>query len=581
MFTHLFRKIDRAGQESPLSRRPVCELCSPRRKGLRKPKNQSSPLAFAGVGSRGAHKINIYNILFIVFFLPNSWAELHRTDTKMAPLQKSFFPLVTSVPVGEKKKQPKSLVLAPDSAKDDFAEINRMDIDISLKYSGYITPIDLKGPLNHYMDMGLDFKHYRNLKSWFYGAELLSLISLNETSQRYLSIPDLFVGYKWSPITLNGYNFSFVLGRYKQLHDTQMRSDKENPSSLDAIGAWSFMDEVWSLGLWQGRTNWDYLQPKPMGLIGSFFTIAKNKWLFTLFLSGLFLPDHSPSIEIENGKISSVSRWFVSPQSKFIVFNQKFQSFYWLKKPYLKNVVLNDSVAVRFRFGSQDNQWFNLAYTYKPINQTYFKVDNNFSINKKAIDTIIYYQAFKHSLISMDFGLKKNIFTSVLSVIQESPNQPHIPENWIAPILPRGLFLSSYFALNLKPYHLPIELLNFNFLYSLFVDQKRVVSNGGEHLKLDMNINRFRLYHGFSVSAYSRKFQWKNQSVSLGLSYWYSIPEKGGWLSASIKWHIKPHLIIKSGVDIIGQDRGQKQGGFFDLYKQNDRITLQLVYVIK
>ncbi len=455
------------------------------------------------------------------------------------------------------------------------------ELDISLKYSGYITPIDLKGPLNHYIDLGLDFKHYRNRKSWFYGAELLSLISLNENSQRHLSIPDLFLGYKWTSV-LNGYNLSLVLGRYKQLHDPQKGPNKENPFLLNATGTWSFMDEVWSLGLWQGRTNWDYLQPKSMGLIGSFFTIEKNKWMFTLFLSGLFLPDQGPSIEIEKGKVSSVSRWFVSPQSEFIVFSQKFQAFYWLKKPYLKNVVLNDSVALQFRFGSQEDQWFNLAYAYKPVNQTYFKIDNSFSINKKAIDTNIYYQAFKHSLISMDFGLKNNIFTSVLSVTQESPNQPHVPENWIVPTLPRGLFLSAYFALDLEPYHLPIELLNFNFLYSMFADQKRLPSTGEEHLKLDMNISRFRLYHGFSVSVYSREFQWNNQSVSLGLSYWYSIPEKGGWLSASIQWHIKPHFIIKSGVDIIGQDSGgSNPGSFFDLYKQNDRITLQLVYTIK
>ena len=512
---------------------------------------------------RKPKKSNLIRIYILFFVFSFAWAESDHTNTKITP----SISTETSISWEEKKK-PRE-------------KINQMGIDISFKYSDYITPTDLKGPLNHYIDMGLDFRHYITKQSWFYGAELLSFISLNENSQRYLSIPDLFVGYKWVSV-LNGYSLRFVLGRYKLLHDTKMRLDKEPSSLLDFPGTWSFMDEVWSLGLWQGRTNWDYLQPKSMGLIGSFFTIAKDKWLFTLFLSGLFLPDQGPAIEIEKGKISSVSRWFVSPQSEFILFSQKFQAFYWLQKPYLKNVVLNDSVAVRFRFGSQNNQWFNLAYAYKPVNQIYFKLDNNFSINKKGIDTSIHYHAFNHSLISMDFGLKKNIFTSILSVTQESPNQPHVPKNWIAPVLPRSLFISSYFSLDLKPYDLAIELINFNFLYSIFADQKRILPKEEEkHLKLDMNINRFRLYHGFSVSAYSREFKRKNQSVSLGLSYWYSIPEKGGWLSASIKWHIKPHVTIKSVVDIIGQEKGQKRGGFFDLYKQNDRISLQLIYAIK
>ena len=453
-------------------------------------------------------------------------------------------------------------------------------LDISLEYSNYITRTDLRGPLNHYIDAGLDFTHYKYLDPWFYGAELTSLVSLDESGQKYLAVPDLFVGYEWSNI-LGGYNLSFVLGRYKQLHDTEVKADGEKISLLGSSGSWSFMDEIWSLGLWQGRINWDYLRPEQLGLIGSFLTIAKDQWLFTLFVSGLFLPDQGPSIEIEKGKISSSSRWFAPPKSEFVVFSQKFQAFYWLKKPYLKNVVLNDSIALRFRFGSQDDQWFNLAYAYKPVNQTYFKIDGNFSINKKAIDTNIYYQSFKHSLISMDFGLKRSIFTSVLSVTQESPRRPYVPENWIVPTLPMGVFFSSYFKLDLKKYHLPVELLSFNFLYSMFVDQKNIHSNGEENLELDMNINRFRLHHGFSVSAYSREFQWKNQSFSLGLSYWYSIPEKGGWLNASIKWHIKPHLVFKSGIDILGRDSSAQKSSFFDLYKQNDRLTFQVVYAIK
>ena len=124
--------------------------------------------------------------------------------------------------------------------------------------------------------------------------------------------------------------------------------------------------------------------------------------------------------------------------------------------------------------------------------------------------------------------------------------------------------------------------MSFNVLYSIFVDPKSITSNGEENLELDININRFRLHRGFSVSAYSKEFQWKRQSFSLGLKYWYSIPEKGGWLNASIKWHIKPHLVFKSGIDILGRDSSSAQkSSFFSLYNQNDRLTFQVIYSIK
>ena len=453
------------------------------------------------------------------------------------------------------------------------------ELDMSFGYSAYITHTDLEGQLNHYIDIGLDFKYHDSVDSWFYGIEAVSLFSLDESNQNYLAIPDLFFAYS-KPNIFSGYNFNFVLGRQKRINNTEIQQNSEENSKKMTTESWSFMDEIWGLGLWQSRVNWDYFQSEQQGLIGSFFTIEKNKWLLTLFLSGFFLPDHTPAVDITKGEISSGSRWFIPPQSEFIIFSQRIEAFYWLQKPYLKNVILNDSIAARFRFGSHDNQWFSLAYAYKPVNQIYFKIDGGFSIDEKAVKSIIHYQSFKHSLVSLDFGLKKNILKTVFSVTQEVPRRPQVPEDWIVPVLPKTLFFSSHFELNFKKYHLPIELLNVNFLYSQFVSQKNeAVSNTGDQLELDMNINRFKLHYGFALSAYSRCFQWKNQSFSMGLSYWYSIPEKGGWLNTSLKWRISPHLILESGIDILGAYDTKKKS-FFNSYRQNDRIKIKVVYVI-
>lgn len=451
-------------------------------------------------------------------------------------------------------------------------------LDLSFGYSSYITRTDLERQLDHYMDIGLDFKYYGDSNSVFYGAELVSLFSLDESNQNYLSVSDLFVAYELLDV-LDGYNFSFVLGRQKRLNETGTQNGDEAHFMQVPSESWSFMDEIWNLGLWEGRANWDYLKPRQKGLTGSFFTVTKNQWLFTLFLSGFFLPDLGPSVDITKGVVSSGSRWFLPPQSEFILFSQRIEVFYWLQKPYLKNVVLNDSIAARFRFGSQDEQWFSLAYAYKPVNQIYFKVDGNFLIDAKAVSNFVHYQSFKHSLISLDFGVKKNIFKTVFSFTQEKPRRPHISKGWIVPVLPGAIFFSSHIELNLKKYYLPVQLLNFNFLYSRFIGEKEVVSNGGGQLELDLNINRFRLHHGFSFSVYSRDFHWRDQSFSVGLSYWYSIPEKGGWLNTSFKWRINPNLVLESELDILGANDTEKQS-FFNSYKQNDRVTIKMIYVI-
>lgn len=457
-----------------------------------------------------------------------------------------------------------------------FLPESQAQLDLSFGYSSYLTHTDLEGQFNHYVDLGLDFKSYKDFDSWSYGAEVTSLFFLDESNQHYLSVPDLFVAY-YLPNIVGDYNFSFALGNQKKLYSKGVQ--KKSETGQTSTESWSFMDEIWGLGLWQGRINWDYFQSKQKGLVGSFFTIEKGKWLFTLFLSGLFFPDQEPYVDINKGDIQSRSRWFISPQSNFVIFSQRFEALYWLQKPYLKNVILNDSLAVRLRFGSQDSDWFSLAYAYKPINQTYFKIDGGFSIDKKAVNSIIQYQSFKHSLISMDFGLKRDFFKTVFSVIHEVPRRPKVPEDWIVPVLPQALFFSSHFELNFEKYFFPIQLIRFNFIYSQFVNPKNTELEKDNQISLDLNVNRFKLYHGFALSAYSRQFTWKSQSFLVGVSYWHSIPEKGDWLNASFKWHFTSHFSLESDINILGVGNTKKQG-FFNSYKHNDRVRVKVVYEI-
>ena len=460
------------------------------------------------------------------------------------------------------------------------------ELDLSFAYSTYITDTDLESQLNHYMDVGLDFKYHGVFNGvWSYGAEIASQFSLDESRQNYVAVPDLFIGYKISNIW-SGYNFNVVLGRHKKAG----RGGVQNPPapasapairerSQISIDSWSFMDEVWNMGLWQSRVNWDYLQPQQQGLIGSFFTVGKDNWLLTLFLSGLFLPDRGPSVDIREGKVQSASRWFVPPRSEFVVFSQRIEAFYWLEEPYLKNVILNDSVALRFRFGSAESQWFSLAYAYKPVNQIYFKIDGGFSIDQKAVSSVIHYQSFKHSLLSMDFGIKKNIFNFVFSLTQSAPQRPHLPENWIVPTLPQALFFGSYMEMDLRQYRLPVEIVGLNLLYSRFSDpEQERKQTTARRLELDLNINRFRLYKGFSLQAHSKRFYWKDQIFSLSVGYWYSLPEEGGWLNSSLDWQISPRLTLKGDMDILGANN--KNSGFFSSYKQNDRVRVKLTYHI-
>ena len=410
-------------------------------------------------------------------------------------------------------------------------------VDISFFHTYYITPTEVEGQLNNYMNVGLDFEKYKQLHSWFYGVDAVSVFSLDKSGSTHIAANDLFIGYEESNL-LEGYIFSIILGSQKRVNSITSR--KESYSELVSKESWSFMDEIWHLGLWQRRNNWDYFQPEQAGLVGAFLTVEKDLWLLTLFFSGFFLPEQGPAVDVRDGTISSGSRWVVPPQSEFIIFNQRLDALYWIQEPYLKNVVLNDSIAAKFRFGDLDEQWFSLAYAYKPVNQIYFKIDSGFSIDQEAVSSVIHYYPFKHSLFSMDFGLRMGVLQTIFSVTQEVPFQPEVPD-WIVPVLPKTLFFSSYFHIDLSKYHLYVEQIGFNFLYSRFV--KDDISEGkNDQLTIDLNINRFKLYYGLAFSADSKKFVWNDQVFSMGFSYWYSIPENGGWFSTELNWHFSPRF---------------------------------------
>ena len=448
--------------------------------------------------------------------------------------------------------------------------------DISWNHDYYVTPTNLKNALNQYSYLELKTKHNNYSNNWFYGMEGVSSFFFDTSNQKYLAVPNLFFGYEM-PNIVDDYTVNWIIGRYRQ--SMSMLYDDKKSSQLQAQPEfWSVMDEVWEMGLWQSQINWDYLSPKQQGLVGSLLTVKKEPWMLTVFF-GLFLPDHGPSVDVTSkGKVQSTSRWFIPPQSNFVLFNQRIDTLYWLDAPYLKNILLNDSVAVRFRFGDIHKQWMSMSYAYKPINQIYFTADSGLSINKTTINNIIYYQLFDHSIFSIDFGMKEKWGLLVLSVIQELPfPHPSDPHQMI-PILPKAVFFSSHLRLNTQNY-LFMKYIDLNVIYS------RMKTNGENHSQNVVNQlsqalpdNRFKLHHGFSVTAKSRNFHLRKQKISFHVRYWHSIPEAGDWLNSSIQWDITPHLRLTGGMDILGSGR---EGGFFHTYKQNDRITLKVSYVTR
>ncbi len=456
--------------------------------------------------------------------------------------------------------------------------------NLSLNYDSYMTSTSLKDQMNHYVALGLDMKHNQYSENWFYGMESTNLFFIDVSNQNYLAIPNLFFGYELTNI-INDYTINLIFGRYKTTLST-LYEDSNSKNSNQPIAQpefWNVMDEIWEMGLWQARINWDYLLPRPQGLTGSFLTIKKDPYLLTVFLSGLFLPEQGPSVDItKDGKILSGSRWFTPPASNLLLFNQRIETLYWMNTPYLKNILLNDSIAFRMRVGDIQKQWMSLSYARKPMNQIYFTVDSVLSLKKTVINNVIFYQLFPHSLFSAEFGTREKWLSAVLSVTQEQPRRTKTIKNREIPLLPQAFFVSSHIRLHL-PQNWIMSFIDFNFIHSHFKEANNDQIKTNPHLKgKKPSMDRFKLYHGYSFAIKSRPFKWRTQHFSINSKYWHSIPDQGDLLSFSIDWHITPQLQFVIQADILGSGESEdnKNKGFFNTYKQNDRITVKVEYEI-
>ena len=325
------------------------------------------------------------------------------------------------------------------------------------------------------------------------------------------------------------------------------------------------------------------LQPEKQGLTGLFFSTNGTYWTMTLFLSWIFLPSQSPSIGFTpEGKIDIMrNRWITFSQTDYIAFSRKIEVFYWLEKIYLKDIILNKSLAAKFRLGDINRQWINVAIAHKPINKIYFRLDPRITIEKLAIENYIRYDLFTHYLFSLDIGVRRKWGALIASFSQEITEEKVFSREWmITPYLPDTRLFSIYFSIDIAEILRVsiIENISFKFLYSK-VYKNFLKQNDNELIppNVDIDINKYQILYGVSTGVSGSFVNTKNHRLLWEGKYMYSIAQKGGWLNAGLAWIFMDRFFIKSWVDVLGVNPGGKKG-FFNSYQTNDRVGISIGY---
>ncbi|NUM89196.1 MAG: hypothetical protein HUU37_08330, partial [Bdellovibrionales bacterium] len=89
------------------------------------------------------------------------------------------------------------------------------------------------------------------------------------------------------------------------------------------LHAWNELDSWWSLGMFQPRFRWDYLDEVENGLFGAFLEWRQGPWNLLGYATAVSIPEQGAPFELtDNGDCNTTSPWFSCPNSQISLFNQ-------------------------------------------------------------------------------------------------------------------------------------------------------------------------------------------------------------------------------------------------------------------
>ncbi len=437
-----------------------------------------------------------------------------------------------------------------------FAE---SDLQVQVIQSQYLSETQNRIQTNSYSSFGLRFKGGSESSAAIgWGYDFLGLGAMDGSENAYMALPELYVSARPG---IKGLRFS--LGRERFV--------------------WSRFDDEWRMGIWQPYVRWDYLHPRPQGLTGLFAHWDNRDVHVTLFGTGLFLPDQGPQFEVVEGEFHSSNRWFRQPQSRHTVVGQEKRLNYELSNPGIEEIIFNPGYGVSLQVGGTEyGPWLKTSLANKPINQLHLGIDgyHNLSRIERFMESVavVHPVVARHTVMTIEAGLREENYQGWISITEERPDNPDLPEEWEESSLYPTRFLGAMIT-----HRLNIPGWKTHWFKYGYLNVTEDIPRQGDVTQdtLESSLDRYPFKEVVSFEWTAPVIDRTRRRLDLGLRYLYSLPEKGGLLSAKAEllWNERTRWdlgldILGSGVSESSQDRG-----LMTLYRNNDRVMGGVTYV--
>jgi hypothetical protein len=387
-------------------------------------------------------------------------------------------------------------------------------------------------------------------KDFHFAVEGESLYGLRHSNIRYLDIGELYAG--WEPSA----NWNAYVGRKRY--------------------TWSELDSYWTMGLFQPRFRWDYLNERESGLFGAFSTYQQPGFSVTAFGSPIMIPEQGAPFNIAGGNCSSSSPWFNCPASTILLFNQPTNVNFQLDIPPVRKIIYHPGAGATARLGQETGPYIRTSYLHAPMNQLLLSFEGRLDLTNTSIPAIIRPRVLYHDLYSIDAGWRNDRNSLTASGIYEHPIRDYTPPSWNTQETVNAKLLGL--TARTMPFETNFRNTRFEFGYlhrdgGNAPDQGPFVGNG-----VNIFEPRFAFYNAFSFAVFTPIVDAWAQDFLVSVKFIVDTANDGNILINNIYYSPLASVFLNMGMDVLGSNNPSPVD-FISRYQRNSRLRGGVAYV--
>ncbi len=195
--------------------------------------------------------------------------------------------------------------------------------------------------------------------------------------------------------------------------------------------SWSAVDENWGFGKLNNRRNFDYFTPGQEGLTGlSYERRSTNGMRYRAFVSGIYVPEMNPSLDIDKKDRSITSRhpWADTPATSAEVEGVMMDIRYDVDYPEISEVIYRYSAGANIGYESKHWVMDNFLIR-KPENSTTPDVEVNVDFVQNVVNAQIAPRFYYHDVLGSTLKYRNRDIEMYVSGMAVRPNEfPDVDE---------------------------------------------------------------------------------------------------------------------------------------------------------